>query len=83
MKKALKNLQNLKKLFKEHGTAELDLVGMNIGYDGKVYFLFSSGIPARIDGMFVNTVANAVHGNGSHAFLAERRRGECGKIRSW
>ena len=43
MKKALKNLQNLKKLFEEHGTAELDLVGMNIGYDGKVYFLFSSG----------------------------------------
>ena len=61
MKKALKNLQNLKKLFKEHGTAELDFVGMNIGYDGKVYFLFSSGIPARIDGMFVNTVANAAY----------------------
>ena len=31
MKKALKNLQNLKKLFEEHGTAELDFVGMNIG----------------------------------------------------
>ena len=50
MKKALKNLQNLKKLFEEHGTAELDLVGMNIGYDGKVYFLFSSGMQSRLPG---------------------------------
>ena len=36
-----------------------DYLSMSIGYDGKAYFLFSSKIPDRIDGMFVNTVANA------------------------
>ena len=61
MKKTLKNLRNLKELFTEQGTSGLDFVDMCIGYDGKVYFLFSSGIPARIDGMFVNTAAGAVY----------------------
>ena len=61
MKKELKSLQNLRELFKKYGMAGLDFVSMNIGYDEKVYFLFSSGIPARINGMFVNTAANAVY----------------------
>ena len=59
MKKTLKGLRNLRALITEQGMAELDYVSMNIGYDGKAYFLFSSKIPERIDGMFVNTVANA------------------------
>ena len=61
MKKELKNLRNLGKLFTEQRMAGLDFVSMNIGYDGKAYFLFSSEIPPRIDGMFVNTTANAVY----------------------
>jgi hypothetical protein len=59
LKKILKNFRNLKELFTEQGMAGHDFVNMSIGYDGKAYFLFSSKIPARIDGMFVNTVANA------------------------
>lgn len=59
MKKALGSPCNLRELFTEHGVTGLDFVSMSIGYDGKAYFLFSSRIPARIDGMFVNTVANA------------------------
>ncbi len=61
MKKTLKNLRNLRDLFNEQGMAGLDFVSMNIGYDGKAYFLFSSKIPERIDGMFVDTAANAVY----------------------
>ncbi len=61
MKKELKNLRNLGELFTEQGMTGLDFISMNIGYDGKAYFLFSSEIPARIDGMFVNTAANAVY----------------------
>lgn len=59
MRKTLKCLRNLGKLFMEQGMTGLDFVSMNIGYDEKAYFLFSSKIPERIDGMFVNTVANA------------------------
>ena len=59
MKKTLKGLRNLKELFTEQGMAGLDYVSMSIGFDGRAYFLFSSKIPPRIDGMFVNTVANA------------------------
>ena len=59
MKKTLKNLRNLGKLFTEQGMAGFDYVSMSVGYDGKAYFLFSSKIPERINGMFVNTVANS------------------------
>ena len=59
MKKTLRGLRNRGELFTEQGMAGRDFVSMNIGYDGKAYFLFSSKIPERIDGMFVNTVANA------------------------
>lgn len=59
MKKTLKGLRNLEELFTEQGMTGLDYLSMSIGYDGKAYFLFSSKIPDRIDGMFVNTVANA------------------------
>ena len=61
MKITLKNPVNLGDLFTKHGMAGLDFVSMDIGYDGKIYFLFSSGIPARIDGMFINTAADAVY----------------------
>ena len=54
MKKTLKGLRNLEELFTEQGMAGLDYLSMSIGYDGKAYFLFSSKIPDRIDGMFVN-----------------------------
>lgn len=59
MKIQLRNPMNLKKLFTEQGVTGLDFVSMSIGYDGKAYFLFSSHVPERIDGMFVNTTANA------------------------
>ena len=59
MKKTLASPYSLRSLFHEYGMDGLDFVTMNIGYDGKAYFLFSSGIPERIDGMFVNTEANA------------------------
>lgn len=61
MKIKLKNLRNLGELFTEQGMTGLDFVSMSIGFDGKAYFLFSSAVPARIDGMFVNTAANAAY----------------------
>ena len=61
MEMKLKNPLNLRVLFKEQGVTGLDFVSMSIGYDGKAYFLFSTQIPERIDGMFVNTVANAAY----------------------
>ena len=61
MKMKLRNPLNLRALFSEQGVAGLDLVSMSIGYDGKAYVLFSSKVPERIDGMFVNTVANAAY----------------------
>ena len=59
MKKTLRGLRNLEKLFAEHGMTGFDFVSMNIDYAGRACFLFSSKIPERIDGMFVNTAANA------------------------
>ena len=59
MKKTLRGLRNLGKLFAEHGMTGFDFVSMNIDYAGRACFLFSSKIPERIDRMFVNTVANA------------------------
>lgn len=59
MQITLKHLLDLNKLFTEQNVAGLDYVSMCVGYDGKVYILFSSKIPPRIDGMFVDTVADA------------------------
>ena len=61
MRIMLKNPVNLGELFKEQGITGLDFVSMSIGFDGKAYFLFSSKIPPRIDGIFVDTVANAAY----------------------
>ena len=61
MKMKLRSPMNLRALFAEQGVIGLDFVSMSIGYDGKAYFLFSSHVPERIDGMFVNTVANAAY----------------------
>ena len=74
MKKTLKGLRNLEELFTEQGMAGLDYLSMSIGYDGKAYFLFSSKIPDRIDGMFVN-----IYGIGCYPVLGERRTEEGGK----
>ena len=59
MKITLRNPLKLRELFTEQMMAGFDFVSMDIGYDGKAYFLFSSRIPPRIDGMFVDTAANA------------------------
>ena len=61
MKIKLRNSMNLGALFEEQGVAELDFVDMCIGFDGKAYCLFSSHIPERVNGMFVNTVTNATY----------------------
>lgn len=61
MKMKLRNPVPLGTLFGEQGVTGLDFVSMSIGYDGRAYFLFSSKIPERIDGMFVNTAANAAY----------------------
>ena len=59
MKMKLGHPINLDNLFREVQVSDLDFVSANIGYDGKIYFLFSSRIPPRIDGMFVDTKADA------------------------
>ena len=74
MKKTLKGLRNLEELFTEQGMTGLDYLSMSIGYDGKAYFLFSSKIPDRIDGMFVNTVANAFPFVGLKMYVFEEKR---------
>ena len=61
MRKTLKNPTNLTDLIQKQGLAEHDFVSMSIGYDGKAYLLFSSKVPPRIDGMFVNTTADAAY----------------------
>ena len=62
MKIKLKGELNVYELFEKHGTLGLSLVNVAVGYDGKLYFLFSSGVPKRISddrGSFVNTKADA------------------------
>ena len=59
MEKTIRNLTSTVRLLEEQGVADLDYVSMDIGYDGRVYLLFSSGAPERINGMFVDTAANA------------------------
>ena len=59
MKIKLNRSWDLRTLFTEQGVTGMDLVSMGIGYDGRACFLFSSRIPDRIDGMFVNTAADA------------------------
>ena len=58
MKKELKNLRNLGKLFTEQGMAGLDFVSMNIGYDGKVYFLIVEGRDAGSLGCSMDDMAD-------------------------
>ena len=50
---------DMKELFKQYGLKDDMFVNIKIGYDGRIYILFSAAIPERIDGMFVNTCANA------------------------
>ena len=59
MRIPLRSLKKLSELFAEQGVTKLDFVSMTVGYDDKAYFLFSSRIPQRIDGMFVDTIADA------------------------
>lgn len=49
----------LKELFEFYGRSMNSLVNIQIGYDERVYILLSASIPERIQGMFVNTEANA------------------------
>lgn len=52
------NFINISELLNLHNIPESSVVNINIGYDKKIYILLSSDIPERINGMFVNTVAN-------------------------
>ncbi len=59
MKKILRNPQNPAALLSGQDVTGMKLADVSIGYDGNVYLLFSSHIPPRISGMFMDTVANA------------------------
>ena len=61
MIKTLGSMRSVRELFAEYGVLDLDFVSMHVGYDGKAYFLFSSGIPPRIDGMFVEEAVEGGH----------------------
>lgn len=50
---------NLKELLGKYEISLSSVVCIKLGYDGNIYVLLSSHIPERIDGMFVNTVANS------------------------
>ena len=50
---------DLELLKEKYGLERDSLVSSSIGYDDGVYLLFSSHIPERIQGMFVDTAANA------------------------
>lgn len=52
---------DLKELLERHKLTECMFVNMQIGYDDKVYMLFSAAVPERIDGMFVNTCADTFY----------------------
>ena len=46
---------DLRKIFEKYNCGPEGFVNMQIGSDGKLYFLFNENIPERIDGMFVPT----------------------------
>ncbi len=46
-------------LRKRHNLVHDELVTIQIGPDGKIYFLFNDNVPDRIDGMFVPTKSNS------------------------
>ncbi|MBQ9535949.1 MAG: hypothetical protein IJU78_08910 [Clostridia bacterium] len=50
---------NLKELLGKYEISLSSVACIKLGYDGNIYVLLSSHIPERIDGMFVNTVANS------------------------
>lgn len=49
---------DLKMLIEKYGLEQYAMVNLSIGYDEGVYMLFSAHVPERIQGMFVDTVAN-------------------------
>lgn len=50
---------DFKELLKGYDLSKDSVVNIQIGYDERVYILLNSHIPERIQGMFVNTKANA------------------------
>ena len=54
----LKQSIDINYLISNYNLFSYQLVDIEIGIDGKIYFLFNDHIPERIDGMFVNTQAN-------------------------
>lgn len=50
---------NITQLKKDYQIESFALVDFTVGFDDLIYLLFSQNVPERIDGMFVNTIANA------------------------
>ena len=50
---------DLREIFKKYNCGREGFVNMQIGSDGKLYFLFNENIPERIDGMFVPTKSHS------------------------
>ncbi len=50
---------NYAELRKRHNLLNDELVTIQVGSDGKIYFLFNDNVPDRIDGMFVPTKSNS------------------------
>lgn len=50
---------NISEILDVHNATEMSVADINIGYDNKIYILLSSNVPKRINGMFVNPVAQA------------------------
>lgn len=49
---------NIIQLKKDYQIESYTLVDFTVGFDDLIYLLFSQNVPERIDGMFVNTIAN-------------------------
>ncbi|MBD5137450.1 MAG: hypothetical protein HDT39_16135 [Lachnospiraceae bacterium] len=55
----LLNLLDMRELFAIYKKSIDSFVNIKIGFDEKIYILLSEHIPERIDGRFVNTIANS------------------------
>ncbi|ETP71803.1 hypothetical protein UYO_2271 [Lachnospiraceae bacterium JC7] len=55
------NYVDFHEICRRHNLETNMLVTIQIGYDEKIYFLFNSNIPERIDGMFVPTESNSAY----------------------
>lgn len=55
----LLNMLDMRELFSIYKKSLDSFVNIKIGFDEKIYILLSEHIPERIDGRFVNTIANS------------------------